>query len=73
MDKIFEKEILKITGEETLLNHSFIINYKEKCCYFYEFEYFSDFIQTSFKPYKIVLTHPVNPFINIFIFSKINI
>ena len=38
MYKIFTKKILDITGEElNSLNHSFIINYKEKICYFYEF------------------------------------
>ena len=56
MYKIFTKKILDITGEElNSLNHSFIINYKEKICYFYEFLCFGENILESFKPYKIIL------------------
>ena len=74
--KIFIKKILNITGEETiktLSKQSFIINYRKKICYFYEFKYFCGFIIMSFKPYKIILTHPINPIINIFIFNKIDL
>ena len=48
--KIFTKKILDITGEENLKNHSFLINYKEKICYFYEFLCFGGNILSSFKP-----------------------
>ena len=71
--KIFTKKILDITGEVNLY-HTFLINYKEKICYFYEFLCFGGNILSSFKPYKIILKNEkttYNPLINIFIFNKI--
>ena len=34
----FTKEIIKLSGEEILPHTIFKINYKEKYCYFYDFE-----------------------------------
>ena len=72
----FTKEISKITGEEILPHTAFSINYKEKYCYFNDFEInlYDDYREVISYHYKLILKPQPKiepPSFNIFVFTKI--
>ena len=72
---IFTEEIAKLSGEELLPHHEFLINYEEKFCIFNDFEINYETGEKIYTTtYKITLIPSLKQLyssFNIFIFTKI--
>ena len=74
MYNTFIKEIIKLSGEEILPHTEFTINYKEKYCYFYDFEVDYQNDKKIYMHYHLILKPQPKikpPLFNIFVFTKI--